>query len=93
MVYVLQKVSTPQSPATKKIIRSYKKEFATQLLKNATQTKSFNVLTYKNDTKLSTECWALKTKQLHPKVHGKSKEDVIPTIPFPKDVTCNLKTF
>ena len=52
MVYVLQKVccTTLQSPMTKKIIRSYMKEFAKQLLKNAKQTKSFKVPTYKNDT-------------------------------------------
>ena len=35
--------------------------------------KSFNVPTYKNDTKLSTEYWALKTKQLHPKVSWQIK--------------------
>ena len=34
----------------------------------ANQKKSFNVPTYKNDTKLSTEYLALKTKQLNPKV-------------------------
>ena len=38
----------------------------------ANHKKSFNVPTYKNDTKLSTQYSALKTKQLNP------KEDTIP---------------
>ena len=35
--------------------------------------KSFNVPTYKNDTKLSTKYWALKTKQLNPKMSWQIK--------------------
>ena len=39
----------------------------------ANHKKSFDVPTYKNDTKLSTEYWALKTKQLNPKVSWQIK--------------------
>ena len=36
--------------------------------RHANHKKSVHVPTYKNDTKLSTEHWALKAKQLNPKV-------------------------
>ena len=59
------------------------KENYTQLYKGICETtfkkryanhkKSFNVPTYKNDAKLSTEYWALKTKQLNPKVSWQIK--------------------
>ena len=39
----------------------------------ANRKKSFNVPTYKNDTKRSTEYWTLKTKQLNPKVSWQIK--------------------
>ena len=39
----------------------------------ANHKKSFNVPTYKNNTKLSTEYWALKIKQLNPKVSWQIK--------------------
>ena len=54
----------------------------------ANHKKSFNVPTYKNDTKLSTEYLVLKTSSLTRKYHDKSKGDTIPKIPFPEDITC-----
>ena len=39
----------------------------------ANHKKSFNVPNYKNDTKLSTEYWALKTKQVNPKLSWQIK--------------------
>ena len=62
---------------------TYDKENYTKLYKRISETtfkkrygnhkKSFNVPTYKNDTNLSTEYWALKAKQLNPKVSWQIK--------------------
>ena len=38
--------------------------------------KSFNVSLYKHDTKLSTEYWNLKTKQLNPRISWKIKKNI-----------------
>ena len=77
MVSVLQKVccTTLQSPATKEnYTKLYKGICETTFKKRyRNHKKSFNVPTYKNDTKLSTEYWTLKTKQLNPKVSWQIK--------------------
>ena len=50
--------------------------------------KSFNVLLYKHDTKLSTEYWNLKMKQLNPQISWKIKGIYKSYIPTSK--RCNL---
>ena len=92
MVSALQKVccTTLQSPATKKIIPSYIKEFAKQLLKNATQTTK-SLLTFqptKTIPNVLPNIRHLKQSSLTQKCHGKSKGDTILTIPFLEDVIC-----
>ena len=83
MFYVLQKVccTSLQSSATKKIIPSYIREFAEQLLKNATQTIK-SLLTFQPKKMIPHFLPNIKTNQLNP------KGDMIPTIPFPENVTC-----
>ena len=69
---------------------SYKKEFAKQLLKNATQTIK-SILTSqpkKTISNLLPNIGPLKQSSLTQKYYGKSKGGTIPTIPLPGDVTC-----
>ena len=90
MVCVLQKVccTTLQSHLTKKNIPSYIREFVKQFLKNATQTmKSLLKLQLaKTISNFLLNIRAIKQNSLTQTYHGKSKEDTIPTIPFPEDV-------
>ena len=75
---------------TKKIIPNYIKEFAKQLLKNATQTIK-SILTSqpkKTISNLLPNIGPLKQSSLTQKYYGKSKGGTIPTIPFPGDPTC-----
>ena len=57
------------------INQNYTKELTKHVLRNAIENtkKSFNVPFYKHDTKLSTEYWDLKMKQLNPQISWKIK--------------------
>ena len=55
------------------------------------QTKSFNVPLYKQDTKLSTEHWNLKTKQLNPPTSWKIKGYTTPVTQLQNAVTYALQ--
>ena len=60
---------------TRIINQNYTKELTKHVLRNAIENtkKSFNVPFYKHDTKLSTEYWNLKMKQLNPQISWKIK--------------------
>ena len=50
--------------------------------------KSFNIEKKKNDTKLSTKCWKLENKKLHPQISWSMKATVNHTTPIQKDDVC-----
>lgn len=91
-VYVLLKVCCISllSPATKKIIPNYIKEFVKQLLKNTMQTTK-NLLTFqpiKTKSNFLQNFEPLKQNSLTQNYHNKSKGDTGSKISFPEDVTC-----
>ena len=92
MVSVLQKsvVLRYNHLRQKKIIPSYIKEFAKQLLKNATETTKSLLMFQPTKTipNFLPNIGHLKQSSLTQKCHGKSKGDTIPTIPFLEDVIC-----
>ena len=74
----------------KKLIPSYIREFVKRFLKNTTQTMK-SLLTFKPTKTMPNfrpNIRPLKQSSLTQTYHGKSKEDTIPSIPFPEDVTC-----